>query len=46
MIQLYKDGRFPFDRLIQTFALEQVNEAEEASLHSSVIKPVLLPTPT
>lgn len=44
MIQLYKDGRFPFDRLIQTFSLEQVNEAEEASLDGSVIKPVLLPS--
>lgn len=44
MIELYKEGRFPFDRLIQTFTLDQVNEAEEASLDGSVIKPVLLPT--
>lgn len=41
MIQLWQDGRFPFDRLITTFPLEQINEAEQASLSGEVVKPVL-----
>lgn len=43
MIQLWQDGRFPFDRLIETFPMSQINEAEQASLTGRVIKPVLLP---
>jgi aryl-alcohol dehydrogenase len=43
MIELWQDGRFPFDRLIETFPLSQINEAEQASLAGRVIKPVLLP---
>ncbi|BAN02079.1 NAD(P)-dependent alcohol dehydrogenase [Ilumatobacter coccineus] len=40
---LYRDGRFPVDRLVTTFPLSQINEAENASLEGRVIKPVLLP---
>jgi aryl-alcohol dehydrogenase len=43
MIELWQAGRFPFDRLIESFPLDQVNEAEEASLSGRVVKPVLLP---
>ena len=43
MIELWQEGRFPFDRLIETFTLSQIDEAEQASLDGSVIKPVLLP---
>jgi aryl-alcohol dehydrogenase len=43
MIELWQDGRFPFDRLVQTFPLSAINEAEQASLSGKVIKPVLLP---
>jgi aryl-alcohol dehydrogenase len=42
LISLNKQGRFPYDRLIQTFRLDQVNEALEASHSGDVIKPVLL----
>lgn len=42
LIDLWQQGRFPFDRLIETFPLEQINEAEAASADGSVIKPVLL----
>jgi aryl-alcohol dehydrogenase len=42
LITLNKQGRFPYDRLIQTFQLDQVNEALEASHSGDVIKPVLL----
>lgn len=43
LIQLWRDGTFPFDRLIETFPLDAINEAEEASLTGKVIKPVLIP---
>lgn len=35
-------GEFPYDELITTFPLEQINEAEAASADGSVIKPVLM----
>ena len=41
LIALQKQGRFPYDRLIQTFPLESVNEALEASHSGEVVKPVL-----
>jgi aryl-alcohol dehydrogenase len=43
MIELWQAGRFPFDRLIEEFPLDQINEAEQASLSGRVVKPVLLP---
>jgi aryl-alcohol dehydrogenase len=42
LITLNAQGRFPFDRLIQKFPLDQVNEALEASHRGDVIKPVLV----
>jgi aryl-alcohol dehydrogenase len=41
LITLNAQGRFPYDRLVQKFPLDQVNEALEASHHGDVIKPVL-----
>jgi aryl-alcohol dehydrogenase len=41
LITLNAQGRFPYDRLIEKFPLDQVNEALEASHHGDVIKPVL-----
>ena len=43
MIQLWQDGRFPFDRLIETYPMSRINEAEQSSLAGGTIKPVLLP---
>jgi aryl-alcohol dehydrogenase len=43
MIALWQEGRFPFDRLIEKFPLDQINEAEQSSLAGGVIKPVLIP---
>jgi aryl-alcohol dehydrogenase len=43
LIALWQDGQFPFDRLVETFPLSQINEAEQASASGKVIKPVLLP---
>ncbi len=42
LAQLNADGQFPFDELIQTFPLDQINDAEAASASGQVIKPVLL----
>ena len=41
LIELNRQGRFPYDRLITSFPLESVNEALEASHAGDVIKPVL-----
>ena len=41
LIELNRQGRFPYDRLITPFPLDQVNEALEASHAGDVIKPVL-----
>ena len=42
LLKLHGQGRFPYDRLIQTFPLDQVNEALEASHSGEVVKPVLI----
>jgi aryl-alcohol dehydrogenase len=41
MIELYQQGRFPFDRLIKRYPFEQINEAIQATHHGDVLKPVL-----
>jgi aryl-alcohol dehydrogenase len=41
LIELNKQGRFPYDKLITLFPLEGVNDALEASHAGDVIKPVL-----
>jgi aryl-alcohol dehydrogenase len=46
LIELWQAGRFPFDRLIETFPLAAINDAEQASLDGRVVKPVLLPAST
>jgi len=42
LLELWRAGRFPFDRLVETFPLAEINEAEAASLAGRVVKPVLL----
>lgn len=41
LMELSRQGRFPYERLISEFPLEQVNEALEASYAGDVLKPVL-----
>jgi aryl-alcohol dehydrogenase len=41
LVDLHAQGRFPFDRLVEFFELDQVNEAMEASARGDVLKPVL-----
>lgn len=45
LIDLWQQGRFPFDRLIRTYPLSDINAAERDSADGTTIKPVLLPTP-
>lgn len=43
MIELWRQGRFPFDRLITTYPLDQINRAERDAASGKVVKPVLIP---
>ncbi len=43
LIALWQAGRFPFDRLVETFALSEINTVEQRALAGEIIKPVLLP---
>ena len=42
LIQWYKQGRFPVDKLVQTFPFFEINEAFAASHDGRVVKPVVL----
>jgi aryl-alcohol dehydrogenase len=39
----FEAGRFPIDRLVQSYPLNQINEAIAAQLRGDCIKPVLIP---
>ena len=41
LIDLYTQGRFPFDRLIEFYSLDQINGAAEDTGNGTAIKPVL-----
>ncbi|MFE3001149.1 zinc-binding dehydrogenase, partial [Nocardia sp. NPDC059246] len=43
LIELWQAGEFPFDELIRTFPLAEINDAEEAMRRGDVVKPVLIP---
>jgi Zn-dependent alcohol dehydrogenase len=43
MIGLLQEGRFPFDRLIETFPMSKIDQVEQSSLSGGTIKPVRLP---
>ena len=43
LIAHHAAGRFPFDRLIKTFPLDQINEAIAAQARGECIKVVLIP---
>lgn len=42
MISLHKEGKFPFDKMITFFELDQINDAFDASKNGIVVKPVIL----
>lgn len=41
LIDLYLQGRFPFDKLVKFYPMAQINEAAADSLNGSTIKPIL-----
>jgi len=43
LIDHWQRGRFPFDRLVGSFPLDGIDDAEKASNDGKVVKPVLLP---
>ncbi|GAA0587869.1 NAD(P)-dependent alcohol dehydrogenase [Actinomadura livida] len=43
MIELWRQGRFPFERLITSYPLDQINQAEADAQSGKVVKPVLVP---
>ncbi|MFF8731714.1 NAD(P)-dependent alcohol dehydrogenase [Streptomyces sp. NPDC015171] len=43
LTRLWQAGRFPFDQLIRTYPLADIDEAERDCTQGSVVKPVLLP---
>ncbi|MFC8823992.1 NAD(P)-dependent alcohol dehydrogenase [Streptomyces sp. NPDC057137] len=43
LLRYWREGRFPFDRLIRIYPLADINQAEADSLSGATIKPVLIP---
>ncbi|MFF3373742.1 NAD(P)-dependent alcohol dehydrogenase [Streptomyces sp. NPDC002680] len=43
LIDLWQRGRFPFDRLIRTYSLDAINDAERDTASGETVKAVLLP---
>ncbi|WP_298283163.1 NAD(P)-dependent alcohol dehydrogenase [Acidocella sp.] len=41
LIELWKQGRFPFDKLVKFYPLAEINEAVAASETGAVLKPIL-----
>jgi aryl-alcohol dehydrogenase len=42
IIELWKQGRFPIDKLVRTYKLEDVNTAFSDSESGSTVKPVIV----
>jgi aryl-alcohol dehydrogenase len=42
LMDLYREGKLPFDRMIKTFPFSQINEAVAAQHHGDCVKVVLL----
>lgn len=43
LIDLYLEGKFPFDKLISSYPLDEINQAVEDQLNGICVKPVLTP---
>lgn len=42
LVQFYREGKLPVDKLVKTYSFDQINEAFEDSHSGKVIKPVLM----
>lgn len=43
LIELWQQGRFPFDRLVTTYPLSEIDRAERDAASGTAIKPILVP---
>jgi len=43
LLDHFKAGRFPFDRLVKTYPIDRINEAVEAQFRGDCVKAVLIP---
>jgi aryl-alcohol dehydrogenase len=43
LVDLWRQGRFPFDRLIKKFPLSEINKAVDASERGEVLKAIVIP---
>ncbi|PXA86477.1 NAD(P)-dependent alcohol dehydrogenase [Nostoc sp. 3335mG] len=43
LVEHHRAGRFPFDRLIETWPLDRINEAVDAQARGACVKAVLIP---
>lgn len=41
LVQLFQQGKFPFDRLVKFYSLDQINQAAEDSEKGVTIKPII-----
>ena len=41
LVQLYQQGRFPFDKLVRFYSIDQINEAAADSTSGVTLKPIL-----
>lgn len=41
LVELYIQGRFPFDKLVKFYTLNQINQAVEDSEKGVTIKPII-----
>jgi aryl-alcohol dehydrogenase len=42
MLEFFKAGQFPFDKLIKMYDFDDINQASADSLSGKTIKPVLI----
>ena len=42
LVELYRSGRFPIDRMVRTYAFADINKAFADAASGTVIKPVLV----
>ena len=41
LVELYRQGKFPFDRLLKFYSFDQINQAAADSEKGLTVKPVL-----
>ena len=42
LVQLWQEGRFPFEKLVRDYRLEDINEGFDDSRRGETIKPVIV----